>query len=81
MSEKIFAPWTEEQVLQLQEHQNRVGAHPYTCGECGEVLVPSAEGWKCSNCTYTQNWAHDPNQPESGLTSVMNDTAIYSGVF
>ncbi len=55
MSNKITAPWTEEQVETLQKYQENSCVHPYTC-ECGELLVPTTDEWECEVCSYTQNW-------------------------
>ena len=56
----VKAPWTKEQVKALWERQFTRRFHPYTCGECGQTLVPRASGWFCSGleCEYTQDWAH-----------------------
>lgn len=66
---KITAPFTPEQVKKLQQWQNTLSFHPFTCcshegcerGEDkdGGVLVPSTEGWICPCGKYTQDWAHD----------------------
>ena len=68
MIEKIVAPWTKEQVAELQRHQNLGIFHPYTCGTKGcktkdeyhgnSILIPTEYGWICPNCDYTQDWAH-----------------------
>jgi hypothetical protein len=56
----ITAPWTEEQVENLNKRQERHDIHPYTCGRdgCGGVLVATEDGWVCPNCDYNQKWAH-----------------------
>lgn len=59
------APWSAEQVANLNKHQASPHYHPFTCGgceavpECREVLVATEAGWKCPNpaCSYTQKWA------------------------
>lgn len=58
--DSIVAPWTEDQVRELNRYQQAGFMHPFTCGgdECREVLVATENGWKCPNCDYTQNWAH-----------------------
>jgi len=66
--EKITAPWTEEQVEALKKHQANLQIHPYTC-DCGEILVPTTEGWACGKCPYRQNWAHDPSSRFSAIVS------------
>lgn len=66
--DKIHAPWTDDQVMALNDWQN-LGifegiVHEYTCGKCSKVLVATSDGWICStdsetteHCGYTQNWA------------------------
>jgi len=61
MSE-VCAPWTDEQVANLNEYQQRGMFHPFTC-QCphpGRVLVAERDGWKCPNgkCGHKQTWAH-----------------------
>jgi len=60
MSDTIRAPWTEEQVKELARYQATGLVHPYTCGgdKCGDVLVPTKDGWTCPSCDYKQDWAH-----------------------
>jgi len=74
MSHSIKAPWTPEQVKNLEAHQNNPEVHPFTCGnrhlsehkEYAEkhaqrdhgILVPTLNGWVCPVCDYTQDWAH-----------------------
>lgn len=56
------APWTAEEVANLNEFQNAGYMHPFTCGseDCRAVLVATPEGWTCpAGCGYTQDWAHD----------------------
>ena len=55
---KIIAPWTDKQVSLLEEYQANSRVHPYTC-QCGEVLIPTREGWYCMKCHYRQDWAWD----------------------
>jgi hypothetical protein len=60
----IFAPFTDEQVVQLNRYQTAGRMHPFTCGgeqhHGGPTLTATPEGWVCPDqaCTYTQNWAH-----------------------
>jgi len=71
--EQVFAPFSPEQVQNLNEFQCRVNGgmsfHPFTCqnrgdGNHGEeggdrgVLIATEAGWVCPHCDYTQNWAH-----------------------
>ena len=57
----IKAPWTDEQVKNLNDYQGAGVFHPFTCGgtNCREDLVATPTGWVCPKCDYTQNWAHD----------------------
>lgn len=57
----IKAPWTPEQVKALNEFQACPSVHPYTCGGCNnrDGLVATAEGWRCPDCDYKQDWAHE----------------------
>jgi hypothetical protein len=68
--EKIFAPWTPEQVDALNRWQRAGTVHPFT-HDCGTVLRATPEGWRCDDigCPETdeeldqhprvvQNWAH-----------------------
>lgn len=74
-----FAPWTHEQVANLNAWQERGDRPPFTCGRdgCGEVLAAVPEGWVCPSetCDYTQNWAHNfmadraAPRPETGEPS------------
>lgn len=62
MSEKVFAPWSEQQVAALNAFQRAGQMHPFTCGaeRCSEVLTAVRMGWICDRlaCYYRQNWAH-----------------------
>lgn len=63
---EIHAPWTDEQVVQLNRFQNLGVMHPFTCGwrerHPGEdgTLVATRLGWECPapGCDYSQGWAH-----------------------
>lgn len=68
-------PWTQEFVEKLNEHQNNLYVHPYTCGNRHTkghreyflkhnlrdvgVLTPTSNGLVCLVCGYIQDWAHD----------------------
>ncbi len=69
MSEIRKAPWDDEFILRMVEHQARGDLHPYTCANRGDgnhpevngdrgVLRPTPDGWVCDHCEYRQNWAH-----------------------
>lgn len=59
----ITAPWTDDQVMQLNRYQTGEYMHPFTCpSEMHEaVLIGSRDNWECPypECDYTQTWAHD----------------------
>lgn len=61
MGNHIIAPWDYETVDYLNKIQQNPYFHGYTCGNESrhELLVATTDGWKCPNCEYTQNWAHD----------------------
>lgn len=57
MSDKVFAPFTPEQIKNLSNYQQNDRHHPFTCLD-GNLLTPVESGWICSCCNYTQNWCH-----------------------
>lgn len=64
MSDMLQPPWTDEQVANLNAHQQRQDCHPFTCGnDSSHVLRATPAGWICDECPkigkeYTQNWCH-----------------------
>lgn len=56
----IHAPFNDDQVNSLNEYQADGFMHPFTCGNNSNhgVLVATRIGWYCTDCDYTQNWAH-----------------------
>lgn len=62
--EKITAPFTPDQVRNINAYQQRNDVHPFTCpnhhGESEVILEATSKGFACprKNCVYTQNWAH-----------------------
>jgi hypothetical protein len=61
-SMKIYAPFTEEQVDQLQAFQDFGSWHAFTCGNDHPRpvnLIPDVDGFECpvSDCDYEQAWA------------------------
>lgn len=61
MSNIIKAPFTDEEVKNLNEFQKLGFVHVFTCGndhEGNRVLVATNKGWICPSCDYTQNWCH-----------------------
>lgn len=71
MSEKIYAPFSEEIVKALNRWQITGHVHPFTCANRDDpvhrerlnkdkgTLVATRHGWICLDCDYTQDWAHD----------------------
>lgn len=66
--DRIFAPWTGEQVAALNRYQEGGWFHPFTCARCRDaderwpspdehLLVATNDGWACPTCDYTQGWA------------------------
>jgi len=70
-----YAPWTDKQVKNLELRQAADHLHPYTC-ECGELLIPTKQGWICDSCTYTQTWCHpqDANEHPPPLPENLKQT-------
>jgi hypothetical protein len=64
----LGAPWTPEQVENLNAYQKSGKMHPFTCEYRSDhysadegILVATPSGWECpyEHCTYMQFWAHD----------------------
>ena len=54
-----YAPFTEDQILSLNEYQTQSHFLPVTCGHCGYPLLATKDGWVCPNCQrWKQEWAH-----------------------
>lgn len=57
--DNIYAPFTDEQVKNLNEFQAAGYIHPYTCGndhDGDRILIATNAGWICPSCNYTQNY-------------------------
>lgn len=56
----LYAPWSKDQVIALNDWQRLEHVHPFTCGKdgCRAELVATVNGWICPFDDYTQNWAH-----------------------
>lgn len=67
----VKAPFTLDQVKNLNEYQSLGKWHPFTCcspddiSECQRksgasegILLATEEGWICPCGKYTQDWAH-----------------------
>lgn len=74
----IKAPWTDEQVKNLNEFQQCGVCHPFTCGgkkdgkDCRADLVATKDGWICPDgCGYKQDWAHESMADGSDVAHMM----------
>lgn len=52
----LKAPWTKEQVENINSYQTSGFFHPYTCDFCREVLIAEEEGWVCVCGKHKQDW-------------------------
>lgn len=66
MSEQVKAPWTAEQVRNLEEFQNSPLVHPFTHSEAPlnedgqHALIPTEKGWVTrKGGPVVQDWAWD----------------------
>lgn len=52
--------WTDEECFRLNAAQHDGQRHPYTCGNDSRhrPLIATANGWRCADCNYRQNWYH-----------------------
>jgi hypothetical protein len=46
---KAVAPFTPDEVEQMNAYQNAGYVHELTCGECGNILRPTTAGLVCNN--------------------------------
>jgi len=54
------APFTDEQVKNINEYQVAGFFHPFTCTTGSHVLVAETDGLHCPLCpTFHQDWVHD----------------------
>lgn len=63
MTKILKAPWSREQLRNLEARQQREDTHDYTCPKCHKELIPTPGGWACDGlvaqdqtCDYTQDW-------------------------
>ena len=63
MSERVEAPFTPDQVANINEFQRTGYMHPFTCpgheGGGARELAAEKEGLFCPGCDYRQKWVHD----------------------
>lgn len=63
MNNIIYAPFSDEQVIKLNEFQKSKRFHPFTCGGCDRnrddqgILIATNDGWVCPCGKYKQDWA------------------------
>lgn len=55
----IKAPFTQDQVNNINEFQEAGVVHPFTCGNDGAILLAHCAGLECQYCDYTQDWVHE----------------------
>lgn len=64
MTGRLEAPWTHEQVDNLNTNQRRHPPlwHEFTCSDphpgFDRTLVATVNGWICPHCDYQQGWCH-----------------------
>lgn len=56
--------FTDAQCYVLNAGQHDRKRHPYTCGNNSRhrPLIATPAGWKCADCDYRQDWAHDADK-------------------
>ncbi len=70
----IHAPWTQEQVDNLNAYQLNDKVHEYTAMD-GTILIATTEGWrKTLEGPVVQTWCHDWSA--QGIQPVPNGFAI-----
>lgn len=58
-SRVIKAPWSAQQVDELNRSQADENSHGYTCPSNiheDRALIATEAGWVCPACSYTQDW-------------------------
>lgn len=81
MSDLVRAPWTPQQVDNLNAWQARGNVHPYTCtGDHGDqrerTLLATEEGWICRTCGYTQDWAWEFSTRRAKVSGGYSDEEV-----
>ena len=66
---KVYAPFTSEQVESINFYQHEGRFHPFTCGSGSRtdeshldsegLLIAKKEGMECPYCNYKQDWVHE----------------------
>jgi hypothetical protein len=58
MIDKLYAPFSAEDIKNLEAYQSKGYVHPLTCGNCSDVnLTPTTDGLVCpNNCGWLQTW-------------------------
>lgn len=57
MSEKLKAPFTDEQVRKLKAWQECDYVHPFTCCD-HQTMSVETRGFVCPKCGLVQTWCH-----------------------
>lgn len=75
--EKIKAPFTDEQIKNLDARQLCGFLHEYTCN-CTTILIASPEGWWCFSCKkVVQDWAY---KLDADGTNVITAEKLFSDI-
>ncbi len=59
---RIYAPWSNEEVVRLNVWQQDGYVHECVCPnphQGSRVLVADNDGWHCPSCAFRQDWAHE----------------------
>jgi hypothetical protein len=53
--------FTDDECFNMNAWQHDNSVHPFTCGNDSRhrPLIATRTGWRCADCDYRQNWAHD----------------------
>lgn len=58
-ADKVFAPFSPDQTVHLNNYQHDGIFHEFTCPYDGQALTAYVVGWRCprNGCSYQQDWA------------------------
>jgi hypothetical protein len=77
---KIYAPFSPEQVEQLNRYQAVGLFHEFRCYN-GHPVVARRSGWFCPFCVpFSQDWAYDYMADEEILTAAIIDARAFQAV-
>jgi hypothetical protein len=67
------APWTDQEVANINEFQRGGAFHPFTCAcphpQRNDRLVAHNDGLRCDHCGFTQTWVHSFMSDGSAMKS------------